>query len=110
MSIQKFTTPSLLSMALTPIDAPGLAPRAGVEFPVPGTQGVDIGVWESEPGSFERTVKTGEIMHILAGEASFTTVDGEHIEFAAGDTLVFSPDTLGTWTVKSTLRKFYVML
>lgn len=110
MSIQKFTNASLLSMGLTPLDAPGLAPRAGVDFAMPGKEGVDIGVWESEPGSFERTIKEGEIMHILAGEASFTTVDGQHTEFTAGDILVFPPNTLGRWTVKSTLRKFYVIL
>jgi uncharacterized cupin superfamily protein len=110
MSVQKFSTPSILSMALSPLATADGIPRAAHELTMPGREGADLGIWESEPCSLERTVKEGEIMHILAGEATFTSSEGEHIDIGPGDTLVFSPNTLGRWVITKTLRKFYVLL
>jgi uncharacterized cupin superfamily protein len=110
MSIQKFSTPSMLSMALNPLEPVGDIQRRSHDLTMPGREGADMGVWESEPGTLDRTVKEGEIMHILSGEATFTSSEGEHIDIFPGDTLIFSPNTLGRWVIQKTLRKFYVLL
>jgi uncharacterized cupin superfamily protein len=32
------------------------------------------------------------------------------VEFRAGDTLFFPPDTRGVWEIRETVRKLYVMV
>ena len=68
------------------------------------------GIWEVNVGRFERQLANPEVMHILAGECTFTP-DGEApAEIKAGDTLFFPANTSGVWDVHVPLRKFYVVM
>lgn len=82
----------------------------GVKKSIPGKEGTETGVWECSPGRYRREIKPGEVMHILAGECIFTPDGGEAIEIRAGDTLFMSPNTMGVWDIRSTVRKVYVLI
>lgn len=113
MSIQKFTTQALLSFQLDPHEPdhdPASSVRRATKLEMPGRDGAQIGVWEASPGRFTREVVAGEIMHIVSGAGTFTSDDGESMAIAAGDTLIFSPNTRGQWHITSALRKVYVLL
>ena len=77
---------------------------------IPGTAADIAGVWECSPGSFRRDVAQGEVMHILAGAGTFTPDGGLALAFAAGDSLFFPPLTTGTWEIRETVRKLYVLV
>lgn len=74
-------------------------------------QGVaaETGIWECTPGSFRRGVKQAEYSYIISGEGSFTPDGGEPLEFRAGDSLCFPPDSQGVWCIRQTVRKSYVI-
>ena len=116
MTIQKFSKSTLL---LLPLEAKATPQQTGDQaaplrqskgLAMPGRENAQIGVWEALPGTFTRDVVAGEIMHIMSGTCTFTSEDGERMEIAEGDTLVFSPNTRGTWDIKTPLRKLYVLL
>lgn len=68
-----------------------------------------IGVWESSPGLFRRHLKNREFSHIIAGWCTFTPDGGEPITLKAGDAVLFPANCEGTWDIKETLRKTYVL-
>jgi len=82
----------------------------GIKTVIPERDSTDTGIWECSPGKFRRQIEAGEVMHILSGECSFTPDGGEPIEIRAGDTLFLSPNTVGVWDIRSTVRKVYVLL
>ncbi|QHI99139.1 DUF861 domain-containing protein [Xylophilus rhododendri] len=110
MSIQRLTRDAALALPLQALDSVNGAPRSATELQLPGREKAEFGIWESEPGRFQRTVEEGEIMVILSGYAVFTGTDGQRTEMAEGDTLMFPPMTKGEWVVEKKLRKLYVLL
>jgi uncharacterized protein len=71
---------------------------------------MEIGVWECTPGSF-RSAKDGisEVMQFVSGEATIVAEDGALHEVGPG-TLLFTPDGWrGTWHVRATVRKTFVI-
>jgi len=96
----------------TPVGAPVGEPVANArlagEQRLPGVA-AETGIWECTPGSFRRGVKEAEYSFIICGEGSFTPDGGEPLEFRAGDTLCFPPDSQGTWEIRRTVRKSYVI-
>jgi uncharacterized protein len=68
------------------------------------------GIWDVSVGSFRRELANAEVMHILAGECTFTPEGGEPREIRAGDTLFFPANTHGVWNIRTPLRKLYVVL
>jgi len=83
---------------------------SGIEVELEGAGDNRSGLWECEPGRFERQLANAEVMHILAGACTFTPEGGAPIEIAAGDTLFFPAHTAGVWHVRETLRKVYVVM
>jgi uncharacterized cupin superfamily protein len=77
--------------------------------PLEGAGDNRTGVWECTPGRFHRQLANAELMHILAGECTFTPEGGEAKKIVAGDTLFFPANTRGTWEVRETLRKVFVV-
>ncbi|HTR08979.1 MAG TPA: cupin domain-containing protein [Paraburkholderia sp.] len=83
---------------------------SGVQKVIPGTESVDTGLFECTSGTYRRSVKEAEVMHILSGSGRFTP-DGEAtVHFRGGDTLFFAANTEGTWEVDEAMRKVYVIL
>ena len=71
---------------------------------------VECGVWEVTPGVFASEKDgIGEHMHVLAGDATVTSDDGSTVELRPGVTFVARPGWHGTWEVRETVRKIYVI-
>jgi uncharacterized cupin superfamily protein len=68
-----------------------------------------IGVWESSPGRWVRQVKEAEFCIFLDGDCSFEPEDGEAIEIAAGDVIYFPENSRGTWDIRTTSRKIFLI-
>ncbi|MGF6483787.1 cupin domain-containing protein [Paraburkholderia sp. JPY419] len=110
--IKKTTnTPELESWGSVgiPLSDPACELR-GIKKVIPGREAIDTGVWECTPGRFRRQITEGEVMHILAGRATFTPDDDHPIAIETGDTVFLSPNTVGIWDIQETVRKVYVLL
>jgi uncharacterized protein len=83
---------------------------SGLQKVIPGTESVDTGIFACTTGTYRRSVKQAEVMHILSGSGRFTP-DGEAtVHFTGGDTLFFAANTKGTWEIDEAMRKIYVIL
>lgn len=70
----------------------------------------NAGIWECTPGRFRRQVAQAEYSYFISGEGSFTPDGGGTVEFRAGDSIWFAPDTQGEWDIRQTVRKAYLIL
>ena len=82
----------------------------GIDVELAGAGDNKSGIWECEPGRFERQLPNAEVMHIVAGACTFTPTGGQPLHIRAGDTLFFPEQTSGEWHVHETLRKVYVVM
>lgn len=92
-----------------PLSEPAVR-TSGIEITVPGGGENRSGLWECGVGLFKRQLENAEVMHILAGECTFTEDGQEPLHIRAGDTVFFGAGTHGIWNVKVPLRKVYVIL
>jgi hypothetical protein len=71
---------------------------------------LEVGIWECTPGSFP-AAKDGisEVMQFVAGEATIVGEDGALHEIGPGTTVVTPDGWRGTWHVRRTVRKAYVI-
>ncbi|MBX8688948.1 DUF861 domain-containing protein [Mycobacterium porcinum] len=71
----------------------------------------DTGVWECDPGEFtaDRSGAT-EVCHIISGSGRVVGEDGTSADIGPGTLLVLPRGWRGTWFVKETIRKTYVMV
>lgn len=91
-----------------PLSDPPCGLRGRFEI-VPGREDTQAGIWQCSPGKFRRNNAAAEMMHILSGECSFTSEDGQVVEGGPGDTFYFQPNTEGVWDIRTTLRKTFVL-
>lgn len=91
-----------------PVGDSGAHSRSAGQHSLQGAN-AETGIWECTPGSFRRGVKEAEYSYIISGAGSFTPDGGEPLEFRAGDTLCFPPDSQGVWSIRETVRKSYVI-
>lgn len=101
----------LADLGTTPI-SPFYPPcrLSGLQVDVPGAGENRSGVWQCEPGKFERFSPNAEVMHILTGVCTFTPTGGKAISISAGDTLFFPARTTGVWHIQEAMRKVYVVM
>ena len=92
-----------------PLGEPVAMARTALHQELAG-QGASTGLWECTPGRFRRQVAQAEYSYIISGEGSFTPDGGEPVVFGAGDALYFAANTQGTWDVRQTVRKTYLIL
>ncbi|MGV0808041.1 cupin domain-containing protein [Mycolicibacterium setense] len=71
----------------------------------------DTGVWECGPGEFtaDRSGAT-EVCHIISGSGRVVGEDGTAADIGPGSLLVLPRGWRGTWLIKETVRKTYVMV
>lgn len=70
----------------------------------------EVGVWECTPGRFATAKEgIGELMHVLAGSGTLTADDGTVHEIAPGTVLLTPDGWRGTWEIRETVRKLYVI-
>ena len=71
---------------------------------------VECGVWEVTPGEFTgENAGFGEHMYVLRGEATVTSEDGAVIELRPGVSFVARAGWRGSWHVRETVRKIFVI-
>ncbi|MBL1308506.1 cupin domain-containing protein [Pseudomonas putida] len=100
-----FTDPLAVGQPLgEPVAKASLAAHCSV------SGGATSGFWECSEGRFRRQVAQAEYSYIISGEGSFTPDDGAPVEFRAGDALYFTANTQGTWEIRQTVRKAYLIL
>lgn len=92
-----------------PLGEPVAMARTALHQELAG-QGASTGLWECTPGRFRRQVAQAEYSYIISGEGSFTPDGAEAIVFGPGDALYFAANTQGTWDVRQTVRKTYLIL
>lgn len=72
---------------------------------------VESGIWEVSPGIFHAVHGSYiEVMHFVAGAATITADDGEVYDIAPGVVLKVPAGWTGTWEVRQTVRKTYLLL
>jgi len=64
--------------------------------------------WEKEPSEFSWYYDQKETCYILEGKARVIAPDGSHIEFGAGDWVVFEQGLKCTWKITERIRKHYM--
>ena len=65
------------------------------------------GTWEKEPSTFPWEYDDKETCHILEGEATVTTDDGDKVHFTEGDLVTFPKGLKCTWKIEKKIRKYY---
>jgi uncharacterized cupin superfamily protein len=69
------------------------------------------GVWECGPGEFTAArSRTTEVCHIISGSGIAAGEDGISAEVGPGSLLVLPQGWRGTWVVRETIRKTYVIV
>lgn len=76
-----------------------------------GDAQTSTGVWECGPGEFTAVrANSTEICQILSGSGTVRGADGTSAELRPGSLLVLPMGWRGTWVVKETIRKSYVLI
>ena len=72
-------------------------------------RGLEVGVWECEPGTYPDT-EVDEVFVVLTGAATVEFVDPAlpAIEIGPGDIVRLEEGMRTVWTVRETLRKVYL--
>jgi uncharacterized cupin superfamily protein len=71
---------------------------------------LDVGLWRSDPATYDYLFQTDEAFHVVAGAATIELPDsGETIEVRTGDIAYFSAGTRSVWTITEPFKKFVVM-
>lgn len=74
----------------------------------PGGTQLIAGVWECQPCVLDLTFEGDETVHVLNGEA-VVEVGGEAVELSSGTIASFKAGERSRWTVRETLRQFFVL-
>lgn len=71
--------------------------------------GLYAGIWEATPGKWRIEYDEWEFCHILSGVSIITEEGGEAHTVKAGDSFILRPGFKGSWEVRETTRKEYVI-
>jgi uncharacterized protein len=76
----------------------------------PSVDELEVGVWRSDPATYDYPFKTDEAFYVVEGAATVELPDtGETIELRPGDVAYFSAGTRSVWTITQPFKKFVVM-
>ena len=82
----------------------GLAPKG------PSDNALEVGVWRSDPATYDYLFENDEAFHVVAGAATIELPDtGERIDVREGDVAYFSAGTRSVWTITQPFKKFVVI-
>ena len=71
---------------------------------------LDVGIWRSDPATYDYLFESDEAFHVVAGAATIELPDtGETIEVREGDIAYFSGGTRSVWTITQPFKKFVVI-
>ncbi|GGB67132.1 cupin domain-containing protein [Shewanella inventionis] len=69
----------------------------------------NVGIWQSEAGSWNVNYSEYEYCDILEGSSMITDSQGKSLTVKAGDKFVIPVGFIGTWEVIEHCKKIYVM-
>ncbi len=102
----------LLAAALEPYDLEpgdvlhGSPETAELSFTTIGE--AEVGIWQITPGTVT-DVEKDEVFVVLTGLGTITFADGEVVELEPGSLVRLRAGESTVWTIRSTLRKVYVV-
>ena len=67
------------------------------------------GRWEATAGTYFATYSGWEFIHIMEGKAIVTAEGGEPLSLAAGDSMIFEKDFVGTWEIIDPITKHFAI-
>ena len=92
------------------VDGSQMGEFRGLEPKGASANELDVGVWRSDPATYDYLFEKDEAFHVVAGAATIELPDtGERIEVRAGDVAYFSAGTRSVWTITQPFMKFVVM-
>jgi len=72
--------------------------------------GLNVGMWRSDPATYDYPFETDEAFHVVAGAATIELLDsGETVVVREGDVAYFKAGTRSVWTITEPFKKFVVM-
>lgn len=66
------------------------------------------GIWQCEPGRFNRSSLSGEWCYIIEGEATFEAADGKKHALSPGAALYIPCGSNGIWDIGKRITKVFV--
>jgi uncharacterized cupin superfamily protein len=73
----------------------------------PSVDKLDVGLWHSDPATYDYLFEGDEAFHVVEGAATVELPDtGERIELRAGDVAYFRAGTRSVWTITEPFKKF----
>jgi uncharacterized cupin superfamily protein len=82
--------------------------RTWVHYEAPGGSPA-AGIWEATPGKWRIAYDEWEYVVMISGACVVAGDDGSIIEAGPGDAFVIEPGFTGTWEVRETMRKHWVI-
>jgi uncharacterized cupin superfamily protein len=71
---------------------------------------LDVGLWRSDPATYDYFFESDEAFHVVEGAATIELPDtDERIELKVGDIAYFRAGTQSVWTITEPFKKFVVM-
>ncbi len=72
-------------------------------------EGIATGIWQCSKGEFMREVAQAEFSYFIEGKGYFTPEGEEPLAFKAGESIYFSANTKGIWTIDEPVIKAYII-
>jgi uncharacterized cupin superfamily protein len=92
------------------VDGAQVGEFRGLELTGGSANELDVGLWRSDPATYDYLFASDEAFHVVAGAATIELPDtGERIELRVGDIAYFSAGTRSVWTITEPFKKFVVM-
>ncbi|MDA1229451.1 MAG: cupin domain-containing protein [Planctomycetota bacterium] len=67
------------------------------------------GLWRHGCATFDYVFPGDETFHVLEGQLSIAIAGGPTVELGPGDIVSFTKGQASTWTIKSPMKKFFVI-
>jgi uncharacterized cupin superfamily protein len=92
------------------IDGTQVGESHGLEPEAAAMNQLDVGIWRSDPATYDYLFATDEAFHVIEGAATIELPDtGERIDVKAGDIAYFRAGTRSVWTITEPFKKFVVI-
>lgn len=92
------------------VDGAQVGEYHGLELEGASASALEVGLWRSDPATYDYLFETDEAFHVVAGAATIELTDtGETIEVRTGDVAYFKAGTRSVWTITEPFKKFVVM-
>ncbi|HEY7631458.1 MAG TPA: cupin domain-containing protein [Thermoleophilaceae bacterium] len=92
------------------IDGTQVGEFHGLEPGGASTGTLEVGLWRSDPATYDYLFETDEAFHVVEGAATIELLDsGEKIVVREGDVAYFKGGTRSVWTITEPFKKFVVI-